>query len=146
MTFTVEEELGRLRDEAAVSEVILHYARGLDQRRFEEVWRCFDADGYMIGTVGEGPVREYLPRLLDRVKTYGSTMHFLGNQLRTVDGDRATTETYGIAHHFIDARGTVEALVVGVRYDDELERRPDGGWLIVKRRTETLWQRQGETI
>jgi hypothetical protein len=70
-------------------------------------------------------------------------MHFMGNQLVEIDGDRAGTETYAIAHHFADAEGRDERIVMGVRYLDDLERR-DGRWVIVHRRAISDWIRESE--
>ena len=97
----------------------------------------------MRGTSFQGPVAEYLPQLFDGVRSFGATQHFMGNQLRRVDGDTAHTETYCVAHHFEDPAGTRESLIIGVRYVDELERR-DGGWLITRREVASMWRRTGD--
>lgn len=137
---STESIVRRLAAESAVGQVILRYAHGLDRRDFAMVWECFLPDARVEGTSFGGPVRTYLPRLLDGVRAYPRTMHFVGNQLREVDGDRARTESYAIAHHFADAQGRREALVMGVRYLDEL--RLDGGrWRIAARRVHADWSR-----
>ena len=137
---SIEAIVRRLAAESEVGKVILRYARGLDRRDFAMVWDCFDPDARVEGTSFGGPLRTYLPRLLDGVRAYRRTMHFMGNQLREVDGDRAETETYAIAHHFADAEGRQEALIMGVRYLDEL-RRTDGQWRITHRRVHADWSR-----
>jgi ketosteroid isomerase-like protein len=129
-------------DEADVSQVILRYADGLDRRNFDQVWACFAPDAEVVGSAFSGPLRDYLPRLLEGVQTFGATQHFMGNQLRSVDGDHAHTETYAIAHHFHDPAGEKEAIVMGVRYVDDLARQPDGGWLITHRHATAMWTRR----
>ncbi|WP_165968905.1 nuclear transport factor 2 family protein [Actinomadura sp. KC06] len=138
---SIEATVRRLAAESGAGQVILRYARGLDRRDFDMVWDCFHPDAHVEGTSFGGPLRSYLPRLLDGVRSYPRTMHFMGNQLREVDGDDLVrTETYCIAHHFADAEGRREALVMGVRYLDEL--RLDGGrWRITDRRVHADWSR-----
>lgn len=131
-------------DELDVSRVILRYAYGVDERDWETVRACFDPEGHMDGIFGSASTRDYLPGLIDRVEQFGKTMHFVANQWCEVEGDTARTRTYGIAHHFADDQGTVERLVAGVRYDDELSRLDDGSWRITRRVTRTLWTRQDE--
>lgn len=135
--------LRRVADEADVAKVILRYAQGIDRRDFDQVRACFAPDARVEGTQHSGPVSDYLPKLLAGVETFPATMHFMGNQLREVDGDTARTETYAIAHHFADAAGTVESLVMGVRYLDELARTGDGRWVITHRRAVSDWVRTG---
>jgi hypothetical protein len=65
----------------------------------------------------------------------------MGNQLRSVDGDSAHTETYAIAHHFVDQAGEEEALILGVRYVDDLVRVADGRWVIAARGVDAMWRR-----
>jgi SnoaL-like domain len=139
--FDAEAALRRLVDEADVSQVILRYADGVDRRRFDQVWDCFAPGAYVSGSSFSGPLDEYLPRLLEGVQSFGATQHFMGNQLRTVDGDRAHTETYAVARHFRDQAGEDEVLVMGVRYVDDLIRLPDGRWVIAGREATAMWRR-----
>ena len=140
----LEAEVRRLIDEREVSKVILRYAQGLDSRRFEQVWECFAPDAVVQGSRNSGVLSEYLPPLLAGVESFGVTMHFMGNQLREVDGDTATTETYCIAHHFKDDAGREEAIIMGVRYYDDLVRTAEGRWVIQRRKAVADWIRYGE--
>jgi len=139
--FDVEAAVRRLVDEGDVSQVILRYADGIDRRQFDRVWECFSPDAYVSGSSFSGPLHEYLPRLLEGVQSFGATQHFMGNQLITVEGDRAHTETYTVARHFGDAAGEDEVLVLGVRYVDDLTRREDGRWVISRREATAVWRR-----
>jgi hypothetical protein len=124
-----------------VGDVILRYARGVDRRDWDLVRSCFADDALIEGTRFSGPIDEYLETLRPGVESFPTTMHFMGNQLADIDGERASTETYAIAHHFADPDGRVERLVMGVRYLDDLERR-DGRWVIVRRRAVSDWLRE----
>lgn len=139
-----QERMTILLDKDAVADVIRRYAYGIDTRDEALVRACFDPDADIVGTVSAGPLREYLPRLLDDVNGYGATMHQLGTQLIDVHGDHATAKSYAVARHFRDRDGTQEVFVVGVRYDDTLRRDERGGWRIVERRVLPIWRRTRE--
>ena len=124
-----------------VGDVILRYARGVDRRDWDLVRSCFADDAAVEGSRFSGPIDEYLAMLRPGVEAFPTTMHFMGNQLAEIDGERASTETYAIAHHFADAEGREERIVMGVRYLDDLERR-DGRWVIVHRRAISDWIRE----
>lgn len=136
-----QERIAALLDKEAVADVIRRYAYGIDTRDEALVRACFDPDADIIGTVSTGPLREYLPRLLEDVNGYGATMHQLGTQLIDVHSDRATAKSYAVARHFRDPEGTEEVFVVGVRYDDSLRRDDGGGWRIVERHVVPIWRR-----
>lgn len=137
--------LARLVDEAEVARVILRYARGLDRREFADVWSCFAPDAHVRGTRFEGALEVYLPQLLEGVRAFAKTIHFIGNQWLEVYGDVAQTETYAIAHHFADADGERETLRTGVRYLDRLGKQADGRWLITNREVVAEWVRDEAT-
>jgi ketosteroid isomerase-like protein len=141
--FDVENSVRRLIDEADVARIVLSYADAIDRREFERVTALFAPDAHIVGTFGEGPVADYLPQLFGRVNEFGATQHLIANQIVTVGGDSASIESYAIARHFVDAAGTIEALTVGIRYDDWLDRNPDGRWLITRRVVVTTWSRTG---
>jgi hypothetical protein len=140
MSGAVQEAVARLLDERAVRDVMLRYARGVDDRDREQVRSCFAADAFVAGTGHAGVRDEYLDRLFAAVEGFGVTMHTIGNQVVEVDGDSARTETDLIARHFRDAEGRDEELVIGVRYHDRL-RRADAEWLITRREVHRLWSR-----
>ena len=73
---------------------------------------------------------------------FDSTMHFLGQQLVELSGDRAHSETYCVAYHRRDPRDGEEGvdLWMGLRYVDVFERR-DGEWRIADRRCAFDWTR-----
>jgi len=134
-----------LVDDLAVSQIMINYARGIDRRDWDLVRSCFADDAYIEGTQFGGPRDDYLAVLLPGVAHFPATQHFIGNQLRQVDGDTASTETYLIARHFADAEGEVDSLIVGVRYEDQLRRVGDG-WEITRRDVFNVWKRVGEPV
>jgi len=132
--------LQHLVDRAAIQDLLVRYAHCVDRRDLDAVAACFTPDAAYSGSLGEGTIQEALIALRDRMGRYESTMHLLGNQLIEIDGDRARSETYAIAHHRINNDGDRRSLAVGVRYEDELIRR-DGRWLICARVVHMEWER-----
>jgi hypothetical protein len=136
----VEDAIAQLLDERAVRGVMLSYARGVDDRNWEQVRGCFAPDAFVAGTGHAGVRDEYLEQLVAGVSRFGTTMHTIGNQILEIDGDTARTETDLVARHFADAEGRHEELVIGVRYHDQL-RRAGSGWVITRRDVRRLWSR-----
>jgi hypothetical protein len=135
----------RLVDDAAASQIMLDYARGIDRRDWALVRSCFTDDATVAGTSFGGPLDEYLATLLPGVARFGCTQHFIGNQRRLIDGDTGFTETYLIARHFVDEAGEVESLTVGVRYEDQIVRQGPR-WAIKRRDVFSMWRRMGEAL
>jgi hypothetical protein len=129
-----------LLDRAAIQDVLLRYARGVDRRDLDLVASCFTADAAYDGALARGTIADALAALRVAVTRYTATLHFLGNQLIELDDDAARSETYALAHHRL-ADGTLR--VVAVRYVDELVRRPEG-WRIARRVAHREWERVEE--
>jgi 3-phenylpropionate/cinnamic acid dioxygenase small subunit len=136
----MEKALQDLLDRAAIQDLLARYAHAVDRRDLDTVAACFTADASYKGSLGEGTIRDALAALRDRMERYESTMHLLGNQLIEIEGNRARSETYAIAHHRTNTGGDLRLLVVGVRYEDELIRR-DGSWAICSRIVHMEWER-----
>ena len=137
MTSTPEPALRALLDRAAIQDVLLRYARGVDRRDLDLVASCFTPDASYEGALGRHTISEALATLRTALLRYRSTLHFLGNQVIELAGDTACSETYALAYHRLpDER----SLVVAVRYLDDLVRR-DERWLICGRVARTEWQR-----
>lgn len=129
-----------LIDRSAIQGLLVRYAHAVDRRDLTTVAECFTQDASYKGSLGEGTIQAALAALRDRMERYESTMHLLGNQLIEIDGDRARSETYAIAHHRTNANGDLRLLVVGVRYEDDLVRH-EGRWLIRHRVVHMEWER-----
>ena len=132
--------LRELRDRAAIHDVILRYARGVDRRDLALVASCFAPDAAYEGALGVGTIRTALTALGERLHRYQTTMHFMANHLVELHGDRAECETYALVYHRVQSGAAERDFVVGVRYLDELARHADGWW-IVRRAVRTEFQR-----
>lgn len=129
----------RLVDAEAIRDVVRRYCRGIDRMDLALVRSCYHPDavddhGTFVGTVDE--YLTWVERLLGR---YDATFHLVANQLVEVDGDRARSETYGIAHHRSSDPDPKRNLTVGFRFLDRFERRDPDGWRIARRVATTEW-------
>jgi ketosteroid isomerase-like protein len=127
----------RLADEIAVRDVVLGYARAVDRKDLDAVGRCFTADCAYEGALASGTIADALATLGAAFARYARTMHFMGTQDVTVDGDAAEAVTYCVAYH---VRTNGRHATVAVRYLDTLARTPDG-WRIARRAVRTDWTR-----
>jgi len=69
-----------LLDRAAIHDVIMRYAAGVDRRDFELVASCFapDVNGEFAGKHWQR--RDALVEFISGVRYFHTTMHMLGNQ------------------------------------------------------------------
>lgn len=117
----------------------MRYARGIDRLDMDLVRSCYHPDARDRHGSFSGSVDEFIawvePALVER---FESTMHFLGNTLIDLDGDRAHAETYCIASHRM--RTEASDWLAGVRYVDVFERR-NGDWRLADRTVVFDWAR-----
>ena len=135
-----DEAVRALADRAAIQDLMLRYARGVDRKDLDLVASRFTPDASYEGALAHGTIADALARLHDRMARYDSTMHFIGNQLIELNGDAARSETYAIAYHRLTENGEAKLFTVGVRYLDELTHEGDE-WRIRRRVVTKEWQR-----
>jgi len=83
--------------------------------------------------------RESLAPVFDDLNQYVATMHFNGQSTVSVDGDRATGESYCLAHHLkVTEDGQRTLMVASIRYLDDFVKQ-DGRWLFAERRLMVNW-------
>ena len=83
--------------------------------------------------------RESLAPVFDNLNTYAATMHFNGQSTVSLDGDRATGESYCLAHHLsVGEDGQRTMMIASIRYLDEFVKQ-DGEWLFAERRLMVNW-------
>ncbi len=90
----------------------------------------------------EAPTAEYkgetLGDLIEFVKRYSKTLHFVGNHICEIEGASATGQTYCLAHHL---RHDGSTMLLVVRYWDAY-RRTEMGWRFVSRDCRLLWREE----
>lgn len=121
-----------LADRLAITDVLLTYAKGVDERELE-LYRSVFADDVEVVGFGEETVhgadawREYVESALSR---FGATQHMLGPPLIRVDGDVAHARTDVQALHYMkDAPDTT--MTLWATYETDLARR-GGTWKITR--------------
>jgi len=133
-------------DRLAIRELVDAYAHCADRRDAEGQKSLFTEDThfvvYMDGQ-GSEPTqvldgREALTPVFDDLNRYQATMHFNGQSTVELHGDRATGESYCIAHHLFTQHGERKLMVAWLRYDDTFAK-VDGDWLFAERNLYVDW-------
>src|SRR6476659_6664469 len=113
-------------DRLALRELFDAYAHCADRRDAGGQKALFTDDTvFAVYMDGEGTEptyvldgREALSPVFDDLNRYEVTTHFNGQSTVTLDGDRATGESYTIAHHLYTEDGERRIMVASLRYLD----------------------------
>jgi hypothetical protein len=82
--------------------------------------------------------REALTPIFQDLNQFSVTMHFNGQSTVVLDGDRATGDSYTIAHHLFGADDDRRVMVAYLRYLDSYAK-VDGRWLFAERKLILEW-------
>jgi hypothetical protein len=82
--------------------------------------------------------REALTPVFADLNRYEVTTHFNGQSTVTLDGDRATGESYTIAHHLFTEDGVRKIMVASLRYL-EVFAKAGGSWYFAERELILDW-------
>jgi ketosteroid isomerase-like protein len=133
-------------DRLAIRELVDAYAHCADRRDAEGQKALFTEDArfvvYMDGQ-GSQPTqvldgREALTPVFADLNRYQATMHFNGQSTITLDGDRATGESYCIAHHLSTTGDERTLMVAHLRYQDTFAKT-NATWLFAQRNLYVDW-------
>ncbi|HEY3091359.1 MAG TPA: nuclear transport factor 2 family protein [Jatrophihabitantaceae bacterium] len=133
-------------DRLGIRELFDAYAHCADRRDAEGQKALFTADArfavYMSGQ-GTEPTyvlegREALTPVFADLNQYEATTHFNGQSTVELMGDRATGESYTIAHHLFTADGERHIMIAALRYLDTFVK-VDGAWLFAERNLILDW-------
>jgi len=133
-------------DRLAIRELIDAYAHCADRRDADGQKSLFSDDTqFVVYMDGEGSEptqelddREALAPVFADLNRYQATTHFNGQSTVALEGDRATGETYCLAHHLFTEGGERKLMVASLRYLDTF-RKSDGAWLFAERRLYVDW-------
>jgi len=134
-------------DRLMIRELVDAYARCADRRDAKGQMALFTQDTRFLvfydPTSGQPSQdlrgRGSLAPVFDDLNQYAATMHFNGQSTVALDGDRATGESYCLAHHLSAAEdGTRTLMVASIRYLDQFVKQ-DGRWLFAERRLMVNW-------
>jgi ketosteroid isomerase-like protein len=133
-------------DRLAIRELVDAYAHCADRRDADGQKSLFTEDAHFVvymGGQGSEPTqvldgREALTPVFDDLNRYQATMHFNGQSTIALDGERATGESYCIAHHLFTDDGERKLMVAWLRYGDTFVK-VDGAWLFAERKLYLDW-------
>lgn len=133
-------------DRLAIRELFDAYAHCADRRDADGQKALFTADTrfavFMDGQGSEASYvlegREALTPVFDDLNQYDVTTHFNGQSTIELDGDRATGESYTIAHHLSATDGVRTIMIASLRYLDTFAK-VDGAWFFAVRNLFVDW-------
>jgi ketosteroid isomerase-like protein len=134
-------------DRLAIRELVDAYAHCADRRDAKGQMALFTEDTrflvFMDATAAEPSQelhgRESLAPVFDNLNTYAVTMHFNGQSTVSLDGDRATGESYCLAHHLsVGQDGQRTMMIASIRYLDQFVKQASE-WLFAERRLMVNW-------
>jgi SnoaL-like domain len=133
-------------DRLAIRELFDAYAHCADRRDAEGQKALFTADTrFAVYMSGEGiepsyviEGREALTPVFDDLNQYEATTHFNGQSTVELDGDRASGESYTIAHHLFTVDGERQIMIAALRYLDTFTKI-DGAWYFAERNLILDW-------
>jgi hypothetical protein len=139
---SLDEQVRWLVDRARIAELLVRYARCIDERDWAGLQETYTDDGVMQhGTVSVG--RDGVPELSEKILTgCASSHHLVGDPSIVIEGDRASSHSHYFATHV--AEGTTVRRQGGGWYDCEL-RRTEAGWKFTRVKSTTAW-RTGEPL
>lgn len=129
-----------LMDELAIRDLSHRYAMALDKED-SVAWRALFSEDVVFesGTSAPRGLTDVLRIPEDQLKRYKKTLHSVTTQQVSLDGDRASGETYCIAHHIYEDFHQNDRFPFDlshnflIRYDDDYARE-DGRWVFTRRR------------
>ena len=133
-------------DRVALRELFDAYAHFADRRDAKAQKALFTDDTrfavYMDGEGSEPTYvlhgREALTPVFDDLNRYEATTHFNGQSTVTLDGNRATGESYTIAHHLFTEDGNRKIMIASLRYLDTFIKI-DQSWYFAERNLILDW-------
>src|SRR6476469_8722723 len=111
-------------DRLEIRELVDAYAHCADRRDAKGQMALFTEDTHFVvfmDSRSKKPSmdlnrREDLAPVFDELNKYEVTTHFMGKSTVTVEGERATGETYCIAHHVSASEGKRTLFIASLRY------------------------------
>jgi hypothetical protein len=128
-------------DRLSIQELVVAYAHCADRRDATGQMSLFTPNTrFVVYMDSKDPnpsqelnSREALAPVFADLNQYEATTHFIGqNTLTTLSADRATGETYCLAHHVANRDGKRHLMVASLRYHDTFAK-VDDVWLFAER-------------
>src|SRR6266849_209539 len=144
MTLSPPEAADRL----AIRELVEAYAHCADRRDAKGQMSLFTANTHFVVYMkAKDPTpsqelhsREALAPVFAALNQYDATTHFVGQStILSLSDDRATGETYCLAHHVTVDAGKRSLMIASLRYLDTFVKITEGPWLFAERRLYVDW-------
>jgi hypothetical protein len=139
---------GEATDRLAIHNLVDAWARCADRREPEQQAALFTPDGAVVVYSGDPATTDPVQRLTGHaelaeafrfLRDYDVTTHFNGqSSVAFLDSDRATGESYCLAHHLSVEDGQRTLMVMSIRYLDTFVR-VEGTWFFAERQLVTDW-------
>jgi hypothetical protein len=134
-------------DRLAIRELVEAYAHCADRRDANGQMALFTTDTHFVVYMNakdpkpsmELRSRQELAPVFADLNKYAATTHFVGQStIFTLTGDRATGETYSLAHHVAVDDSKRRLMVASLRYLDTFVKT-NGAWLFSERLLYVDW-------
>jgi hypothetical protein len=134
-------------DRLAIRELVDAYAHCADRRDAKGQMSLFTADTHFVVLMNaqdskptwELRSRDALAPVFADLNKYDATTHFVGQStILSLTDEKASGETYCLAHHVSVADGKRHLMIASLRYLDTFVKE-DGGWLFAERRLYVDW-------
>jgi hypothetical protein len=133
-------------DRLEIRELVDAYAHCADRRDAKGQMSLFTKDTHFVVFMdarSEKPSMEFSRRedlapVFGELNKYEATTHFMGQSTVVLNGDRATGETYCIAHHVSASEGKRALYIASIRYYDVFAK-VEGKWLFAERKLMVDW-------
>lgn len=135
----LEKQVSWLVDRAAISDLLIDFARCLDEDDYEAYAANFTEDAIL-----ELPFRTHHGRagLAESVRgdlgVFARTHHLSANHAITIDENTATSRSYVQAAHVKDVADDSDVAMLGGWYQCEYRRTPDG-WRFTRVQLSRVW-------
>jgi SnoaL-like domain len=134
-------------DRVAIRELVDAYAHCADRRDAKGQMALFTPDTHFVVYMDakdpkpaqELHSREDLAPVFADLNKYEATTHFVGQStVYTLEANRATGETYCLAHHIWTEAGMRRIMIASLRYNDTFAKI-DNAWLFAERLLYVDW-------
>lgn len=129
-----------MTDRLAIRKLVDAYAQCADTRDAKGQMALFTDDTvFVVFMDSKAPEPSYvlngrdaLAPVFDNLNSYHATTHFNGQSTISIEGERATGETYCLAHHLTVQGDKRTLMIASIRYHDTFTKT-DGIWRFAKR-------------
>ena len=121
-----------IADRAAIADVMLKYAAGVDERDLNLYRSCFSNNVEILnfGSQTYQGIDNWTEYVWSALEKYQATQHMLGPSLITLDGDKASVRTDVQALHYLK-EGDIKIFTLWATYKTEMQRLQDD-WKITR--------------